>query len=140
MHATPITASHLPMSSPWARAFTLIKGFTDGALQHEHSRPIPTGDGRAPAFTADPAPAGFSSPATDIDDGADYRLRCPEVVRFAEPQGHRFTCLAGALWLTIDHEAKGLVLEAGETYQCIDRSAVMVSALLEARFSVRPVA
>ena len=46
----------------------------------------------------------------------------------AKPQGHQITCTGGSVWLTFDGEARDVVLEAGESYRCVSRSRLVISA------------
>lgn len=57
-----------------------------------------------------------------IDDVAGLQLRCEE----------------GSLWLTLDHDTRDVILEAGETYVGTEHRRGLVYALGDARLSLSP--
>jgi hypothetical protein len=57
-----------------------------------------------------------------VDDVAGLQLRCQE----------------GTLWLTLDHDTRDVILEAGDTYVGTEHRRGLVYALGDARFSVSP--
>ncbi|MEY4747842.1 MAG: hypothetical protein RIQ60_56 [Pseudomonadota bacterium] len=140
MTAVTNTATHLSLSAHWAHAARFLASCTDHVLHRAPRDWAPVLDRQSPASNnVAEVPMGFDDPDAPIDDdGADYWLKPKAVVRFSDPQGYNFTCITGALWLTVDDETTDRLLAPGETFHSSGSAAVMVSALQAARFNVRP--
>ncbi len=52
------------------------------------------------------------------------------------PLGRRISCHSGRVWLTFDGVAQELVLDAGESHECLHATPLAVHAFSAARFSV----
>ena len=67
---------------------------------------------------------------------AAITLRKGELHRIHDGAGQRIEALSGALWVTIDHDLRDIVVEPGEGFS-IDRNGdTLVSALDDARFAL----
>lgn len=56
--------------------------------------------------------------------------------RLAATPGRRVECLSGRLWLTIDHDRRDIVLDAGEGFTPDRPGALLLSALAPSAFRV----
>lgn len=56
-------------------------------------------------------------------------LRTPQPLRLVDARGTWVRAISGALWVTLDHDARDLVLQPGEQLLIETRAAVTVSAL-----------
>jgi hypothetical protein len=50
----------------------------------------------------------------------------------------RLSCDAGSVWVTLDHDQRDIVLEAGDFLPAADRRRALVYALEAARLTLRP--
>lgn len=66
---------------------------------------------------------------------AQAAMRC-----FDRPRGLRFTCVRGALWITLDGEGVDHVLHAGESFEASSRRRVIAYGLEDAVLRVVPAA
>ncbi len=70
---------------------------------------------------------------------AGTTLPCEQLPRHAARRlgaAGRVECLAGRLWLTIDHDRRDIVLDAGEAFAPDRPGALLVSALVPSAFRV----
>lgn len=65
---------------------------------------------------------------------ATRHLHKGEILRLAHGRGRRIESLAGSLWITVDHDRRDIVVDAGEGYTVDAPGDVIVSALDDARF------
>ncbi|HWI10783.1 MAG TPA: DUF2917 domain-containing protein [Burkholderiaceae bacterium] len=69
-------------------------------------------------------------------DRAAISLRKGQLHRIHDGAGQRIEALSGALWVTIDHDLRDIVVTPGEGFS-IDRDGdTIVSALDDARFAL----
>lgn len=61
-----------------------------------------------------------------------------EVRSVREDEPLTLECREGAVWVTIDHDTRDFVLEAGESLALAPHARALVSALRAARVDVRP--
>lgn len=66
----------------------------------------------------------------------DLRLAARAVHRIDDVHGLQLRCNEGALWLTLDHDPRDVILEAGETFHGTEHRRGVVYALQDARLSV----
>jgi hypothetical protein len=66
--------------------------------------------------------------------GAAITLRKGELRRFEHALGRRIEALGGTLWVTLDHDPRDFVLNAGEGVDVDGSGDALVSALDDARF------
>ncbi|MBS0448397.1 MAG: DUF2917 domain-containing protein [Proteobacteria bacterium] len=57
-----------------------------------------------------------------------------DVMRLTHGAGRRIESLHGSLWITLDHDLRDIVLDAGEGYTVDGPGPVLVSALDDASF------
>ena len=65
----------------------------------------------------------------------DIRLAARAIHAIHDAAGVQLRCLEGALWLTLDHDTRDVILEAGQTYIGTEHRRALVYALGDARFS-----
>lgn len=73
-----------------------------------------------------------------MDQTQDIRLPARAVHSIADAAGVQLRCHEGALWLTLDHDPRDVIIEAGETYVGTEHRRAIVYALGDARFSQEP--
>jgi hypothetical protein len=54
-----------------------------------------------------------------------------------DAQGTRITCQDGCLWVTLDHDPRDIVLEAGQSFTVPDRRRTLVYALQASRLALQ---
>jgi hypothetical protein len=70
------------------------------------------------------------------------RVRLPARGLYTIPDvgGVRVVCEHGSVWLTVDHDPRDIVLEAGETFVHAGHARALVSAFAESQVRLAPVA
>ncbi len=69
---------------------------------------------------------------------AEIELRARTLVSVADASRVRFTCREGTVWITLDHDPRDVVLEAGGEFSTGDRRRAIVYALAPSRLYVEP--
>jgi hypothetical protein len=64
------------------------------------------------------------------------RLAARAIHSIGDVAGVQLRCHEGSLWLTLDHDTRDVIIEAGETYTGTAHRRGIVYALGDARFSV----
>jgi len=67
---------------------------------------------------------------------AAINLRKGAIHRLAKGRARRVEALSGSLWITIDHDRRDILLNAGEGFSIDRPDATLISALDDARFVV----
>jgi hypothetical protein len=67
---------------------------------------------------------------------AAHRLQAQATLWIAQPLGRTVTCETGTLWLIFDNEPRDVILEAGQSHQCVKASKLAIHALVSSRLSV----
>ncbi len=70
----------------------------------------------------------------------DIRLAARALHAIADVAGLQLRCDEGTLWLTLDHDIRDVILEAGDTYRGTEHRRAIVCALKAARMSVSAMA
>lgn len=65
-------------------------------------------------------------------------LRRRQTLVLPDGYGVQFTCDSGTLWLTLDHDLRDIVLEAGQSFTAAEHRRALVFALQESRLTLRP--
>jgi hypothetical protein len=55
------------------------------------------------------------------------------VVSIRRVAGQRLTCVAGCVWITVDHDPRDIVLDAGESFEASNDERVLVYGLEDSR-------
>ncbi|MBL8341915.1 MAG: DUF2917 domain-containing protein [Rubrivivax sp.] len=78
--------------------------------------------------------------AASAEDAVAYQVPVAHgaIRRFERPNGLRFTCMRGALWLTLDDEVVDHVLHAGQSFEARSGRRVIVYGLEDAVLRVGP--
>lgn len=71
---------------------------------------------------------GLNDRARANERPTTHRLDRGQALSVTNPYGLRFTCTAGALWLTIAGQPKDIILEAGESFRCAARAHLCATA------------
>lgn len=50
----------------------------------------------------------------------------------------RFQCQSGTVWITLDHDTRDVILEAGESFSTPEHKRALVYALVPARLLIDP--
>lgn len=68
--------------------------------------------------------------------GGTHSLDQHATVWLAQPLARHIRCDAGVLWLTFDHDARDVVLEAGQTHLCQSDARLSIHALQQGAFRI----
>lgn len=66
-------------------------------------------------------------------------LAARELLSIADVSGLAIRCLRGSVWLTLDHDPRDIVLEAGDRFEGGARRRGLLYALADALVAVEPV-
>lgn len=69
---------------------------------------------------------------------AEIALRPRTLVSVPDASQLRFTCREGTVWITLDHDPRDVVLEAGDEFTTGERRRAIVYALQPSRLYVEP--
>jgi Protein of unknown function (DUF2917) len=58
-----------------------------------------------------------------------HALTKDSTLTLQRPQGARVECLKGQLWITLDHDMRDIILEAGQSYCADHQSRMLIHAL-----------
>ncbi|HEY8361157.1 MAG TPA: DUF2917 domain-containing protein [Ramlibacter sp.] len=61
-----------------------------------------------------------------------------DLVSIPDVAGLRLACREGCVWITLDHDARDIVLEAGEVFIGTQHRRALVNALAPACLTIRP--
>ena len=59
-----------------------------------------------------------------------------ETVAISQPHGVMIECLEGSVWLTLDHDPRDVVLDAGQSFQVDSKQRLLVHGLDDARVRI----
>jgi len=66
-----------------------------------------------------------------------FDLAQHELVRIAHARGQALTCDSGEAWITVDGDARDIILQHGETWRFDGDTEVVISAIKESSLSMR---
>ncbi len=69
--------------------------------------------------------------------GEAVRLDKRAVFHIADAAGVHVACTEGALWLTLDHDTRDIILAPGESFFTTEHRRALVYALQASRFTLR---
>lgn len=71
---------------------------------------------------------------------AVHALPKGRTLALVEPQGRCVECLEGCVWITLDHDPRDFIIEAGQAFTADSNQRALIHALEPARVRVAPAA
>jgi hypothetical protein len=69
---------------------------------------------------------------------ATHTLPARQLFTVPDASAVRIVCTSGALWLTLDHEAHDVILEAGDSFETAEHRRALVYAFQPSTFELAP--
>lgn len=66
-------------------------------------------------------------------------LTARQICEIADASTHRIECVAGCVWITLDHDERDIVLERGDSFVATESARALVYAFEPARLLLRSV-
>jgi len=70
--------------------------------------------------------------------GATHEIARQRILRVPAALGQRIECLEGCVWVTMDHDGRDVIIEAGQCFTADRRWRVLVHALAPSRVRLIP--
>lgn len=67
-----------------------------------------------------------------------HALTKDSTLTLQRPQGSRVECLNGQIWITLDHDVRDIILEAGQSYCANHQSRMLIHALAPSNIRIDP--